>query len=65
MHGVAMIFFSMIPVDSRRPRQFPDSAHDRREGPGFSNINLAELVHLHRWRLFVLYSFGTGGLDTG
>ena len=47
MHGVMMVFFFLIPVDSRRARQLPRADHDRREGPGVPEAEPGELVHLH------------------
>ena len=51
MHGVVMVFFFLIPSIPATLGQLPDSDHDRREGPGVSAHQPAELVPLrHRRR---------------
>jgi len=67
IHGVAMIFFFLIPSIPAVPSQFPDSLDDRREGLAFPKITLhPQLVLVHRRRLFLCsIPSGTVGLTTG
>ena len=56
MHGVAMIFFFLIPVHSCRVGEFLYSADDRRERPGLPEDQSFELVYLCcRRRLYALF----------
>ncbi len=52
MHGVAMVFFVLIPAVPGDPRQLRAAADDRRQGRRLPEDQPAQLVHLrHRVRL--------------
>ena len=50
MHGVAMVFFFLIPSIPGDAGQLPGADDDRREGPGVPAHQPAQLVHLHARR---------------
>ena len=52
-------------VDSGGVRQLPGADDDRRQGPCVPQAEPGELVPVHAWRSFIVYSILTGGLDTG
>ena len=60
-----MVWFFLIPSIPNTLGQFRDSHDDRGEGPGLSQTQPAELVHLHAGRHVTLYALFRGGVDTG
>ena len=56
MHGVIMVFFFLVPVIPSRAGKFLPADDDRRQGPGLSANQSAQLVSVHARR-----GLGRGG----
>ena len=66
IHGVIMVFFFLVPVIPDRAGQLLPADDDRRQGPGLSADQPAELVSVHgRAPPGPLFAVLAGGVDTG